>query len=274
MAGQYPAPLPSLGLNLAPSSSNVAGAPAYLPSIGLVLGTTGGRSPLSATAGAFVLTGQAAALKSGRKVASAAGSFSEAGVAATLTKASPGFGMGAPAPLPSLSLMLERSASDPLMAGASGSFVLTGVAPVLLKGRGIAAGTARYIVNGAPAQRDLQLTADKATFADTGVAAVLTRASQGITANRGAFVLTGFAAGLIYQTSIARTLAAQFGIFTLTGIDATLPTTIARKLICDRGSFVLTGNAADLHFVGWVPINSGTGTWTNVSQASTTWTGV
>lgn len=271
MAGQYPAPLPSLGLNLAPGLPNVAGAPAYLPSVGLVLSATGG-SPLTAAAGAFVLTGQVAALKSGHKVVSAAGVFTETGIASTLTKASIGGG-GDASPLPSLGLMLVRAAGSKVVFGANAAFALSGVAESLIKGVGITAATGTYLLNGAPAQRDLQITADKATFAVTPVAAALSRASQGITASSGAFVLTGNSAGLAYQTANSFVLPALRGQYVLTGNAATFPTQIARTIIAGAGSFATTGGGATFTAVHWAPMSQSAGTWTSVAPTSnTTWT--
>ena len=275
MAGLSPAPLPSLGSLFDPAGTiGSAGAPFALPSIGLLLGTTGGRSPLTGSAGAFALTGIAAVLKAGHIVTSAAGSYSLTGVAATLTKASPGFGTGAPAPLPSLSLMLERSANDKLFTVSVGAFNLNGVAATLTKGHGLAAAAGSFLWSGAPALRDIQVTADKATFAYTANAATLTKVSPGITAVPGSYVLTGGVTALIYQPVGTNVLAAFPGSFALTGNNAALPSTIARVLIADKGTFAWSGVSASLVVIGWAPVAPSSGSWTNVTGSGSTWTNV
>ena len=105
------------------------------------------------------------------------------------------------------------------------------------------------------------LTADKATFTLTGIAAGLTRQLK-LTADTGSFALTGNATGLTRQlkmtasvgsfteTGIAvgltqqKKLATSTGAFTETGIDAGL--TVARKLVVSTGSFTETGIDAGL----------------------------
>lgn len=237
-----------------------------------MFGASGGRV-LTAATGSFALTGVAAALRPAWKLISAAGSFAETGVAATLTKASIGAG-GDAAPLPSMGLLFINDPTRKVLFAANGVFTLTGNAAAVTKGRALQSAVGTFVLNGAPALRDMQVTADKATFAFTGVAAALSRASQGVTANTGSFALTGNPAGLVYQTATGRTLAASFGQFILTGNDATLPTQIARKIVADTGAFAVTGNAAIFIAVHWAPQSPPGSTWTDVAGSSTTWTPV
>jgi hypothetical protein len=275
MAGLSPAPLPSLGSLFDPAGTiGSAGAPFALPSIGLLLGTSAGRAPLTASAGAFALTGNAATLKGGRKFAGAAGSYSFTGVDATLTKGSPNFGVGAPAPLPSLSLLLERSTDNKLFAVSAGAFSLTSIATTLTKGHGLAAGAGSFLWTVAPAQRDIQVTADKTTFAYTANAATLTKASPGIVATNGSYVLTGGIAALVYQPVGTNVLSAFPGAFALTGNDAALPSTIARVLLADKGTFALAGVSTVFQLIGWAPVSGASSTWTNVTNSGSTWNNV
>ena len=78
---------------------------------------------LIASTGTFVLTGQAAALLAGRKLAAATGVFTLTGLAANLVKGRH-------------------------LVAAPGSFVLTGNAAGLLAGRRLVAGTGVYVLTG------------------------------------------------------------------------------------------------------------------------------
>lgn len=270
--GFAPAPLPSLSLVFF-APDNAAGSPAPFPSLGLVLGAATAPT-LVASVGDFALTGVAGSLKAGHKVAASAGSFALSGQNATLTNGTVSGGVDAPAYLPSIGLVLAHSDSAPFVIGSPGAFALSGVAVNLLRGHGVVCGTGTFLLNGAPALRDMQVTADKATFALTGKAATLKRTTPGVTASAGAFTFSGKAAGLSYETSAAKVLSAFAGDFTVTGQDVTFPTTIERKLVADRGTFALTLNSASLVFVGWVREDKASGTWTNVTSASGTWTNV
>lgn len=272
MAGFSPVPLPSLSTLFDPAGAiGSSGAPFALPSMSLVLGTTGGRSPLSASAGSFALTGTAASLKSGRKIISAAGAFSLTGVDSTGTKGTPNFGVSDPAYLPSMSLVLERGTGAPLLSAGPGAFALAGVQAALISGRGIAANAGSFLWSGAPALRDIVVTADKGTYSYAPNAATLTKASPGITAIAGNYVLTASSAALVYQPIGVKVLPAFFGSFALTGNDAALPSTIARVLLADRGTFAMTGNSASFILVGWGPLTPATGTWTDVTPATSSW---
>lgn len=272
MAGLSPAPLPSLS-SLLNAALGSAGAPAPLPSLGMVLGSSSNRI-LSSAVGSYALTGNAVALNSARKAVSAAGSFSLTGVDSTLTKATPGFGIGAPASLPSLSLMLERASGNKLFQGGSGAFVVGSVATALARGHGLTAAAGAYAWTGAPALRDMQLTADKGTFSSTVNAATLTRSSPGVTGATGHYTMTGVAAGLVYQPTGVAVLSASFGSFALTGNDAALPSTINRVLSADKGTFAVSSIGASFVLIGWSPVDPSSGVWTNVSNASSAWTDV
>lgn len=270
MAGYAPAPLPSLSL-VFNAPSNSVGNPASLPSLGLVLGSTTSKT-LTGAVGSYALTGIAAALKAGLKLVSAAGSYSESGQAATLTLVNSGIGVSAPAPLPSMSLVLERATGDKLMAGAVGSFVLSGVAAGGLRGTALVAGIGSFSWSGAPALRDLQVTADKGTFSETANAATLSLVTPGIVAAAGSFAISSLGAALVYQPTGTFVLAGDVGSFLLTGNAASFPTTIARVLQCDKGAFAMTANPVIFTYVGWSRIDASASAWTSVSASSTTWT--
>lgn len=271
MAGYSPVSLPSLStLFDPPGSLGSAGSPAPLPSLGLMLGNTGGRAPLTAAAGSFALSGVSTPLKVGRKVAPAAGAFALTGQDATLTK--PGVNsVAAPASLPHLGLVLELASGIKFMTAAVGSFAWSGVAAGLNRGHALIADVGVFVVSGAPALRDLQVTADRATFAITRNDATLRRTAGAFTAGAGSFAFTGRAAALVYETATARTLAGESGTFLMTGQGATLPATILRKLVADTGSFAFTGKAATFIAVHWSPIVPTGDIWTNVTGPATTW---
>ena len=270
MAGYSPVPLPSLSTLFDPTVNNFAGAPAPLPSIGLVMNPAPAKT-LTAAAGSFALTGVAATLKGALKLIEAAGSFSLTGVAATLSSSTAG-GISSPAYLPSMSLVLERSSSNKLMAVSAGSFVLSGVASSLVSGLGMTADAGSFVLSGAPALRDLQVTSDRGTFALTGVAETLTHGNPGIAAGTGAFALTGIDAGFAYQSGTVFVLPGLAGVFVLTGNDATLPTTVDRLIVADRGTFAITGSAATMTYYGWSLQSASNSTWTDVTASTTTWT--
>ena len=270
MAGYAPASLPSLSL-VFDAPSNSVGNPASLPSIGLVLGSTTSHTFPAAT-GTYALTGIAATLRGAFKLGSAAGSYTETGVAATLTPDAVTGGISSPMFIPSMSLVMERAAGDKLFSAYTGAFTLAGPATSLIHGYVLATAAGSLIFTGAPADRDMQVTADRGTFAVTGIDGAFTRSTQTLPSAAGAFVFTGVPAGFAYQTGTSKVLPAEFAAFTLTGNAATFPTTIARILQCDRAQFAITTFSAAMTYVGWSRVSAASSSWTNVSSSSTTWT--
>lgn len=197
----------------------------------------GGSVTLPADAGAFALTGGAAALKAARLLAAGSGSFSFTGQTASLEK---GYKLSAEAAAFVLAGGDVAFRATRLLTATSGSFTLTGADAGLAKGR--------------------TLVADTGTFALTGGDAALV-AMRKLAADSGSFTLSGADVTL----AKGRTLIADSGVYTLVGGDATLRT--VRKIIADGGVFGLTGTAANLRATRYLQANSGSFSFTGQQAA-------
>jgi hypothetical protein len=164
-----------------------------------------GAYTLTAASGSFVLTGAAASLKAGRKIAAAAASFALSGTAATLAK---GFRLTA----------------------ASGPFVLSGAAAALKAGRKIAAASGSFALSGATIalRKGFSLSAASGSYVLNGLAASL-KAARKLPAASTSFVLTGAAAGLSKASLAAYILTAARGLFALSPNNAELSRSQPRK---------------------------------------------
>lgn len=205
---------------------------------------------LTAAAGSFALTGNAAGLRADRKLTAAAGSFSLTGNAAglyrglKLTAAAGSFAWTGNA----ASLVTARS-----LVAAAGAYVQTGNAAALRINRIMAAASGSYtftgndasLVHSAPGS--YSITASAGAYSLTGNAAAL-RADRRLAADAGVFNLTGSVAQLLRGYR----LAATAGSFAFTGNDATLSASQAYSLTAAAGSFSWTGNAAGLTYSGAV----------------------
>jgi hypothetical protein len=227
-------------LTYVPAGNQGGGFPSPL----LILSTLFGVDPRS-NPGSFILTGQAAILKSGRRLVCAAGSYALSGQAATLTKSSLNAG-GDPAPLLILSTLLTPSATNRSIYGAPGAFVVSGQAATLTKGRALFADTGSFIVSGAPAERDMEMNGDTGAFVLSGQPAGLTRTYTALACDAGSFVVTGRDAILRKETAGQRILGAFPGGFVVTGNDA--GSVYTRNLQCDAGAFGVSGQNASLRW--------------------------
>lgn len=245
MAGQYPAPLPHLGLVLT-GVVNSSQYPAPLPSLGLVMAQGTGVYVLTATVGTYALTGVGPTLKYGHRLVSAAGAHTLTGVAATLTKS----GINStqyPAPLPSLSSLLSGASGIGFLTASPGTFTLSGTAAVLTKGVALSAASGTFVATGAPALRDMQVTASGSAYAISGSSATLTATHLPLTAATGTYVMTGQAAALISQSD--KIMLGGTGAYTLTGVAATLSYP-GRVLQCAPGTFAETGYTSGYQTTG------------------------
>lgn len=242
-AGSYALTGQDAALWYVPTTAN-AGDPAPLPHLGLVL--SGGFDGIIADPGAFTVTGVSDDLRVGRKLVAAAGSFSLTGQDATLsyTVNSVEF----PAPLPHLSLVLTGVEGVYGLPAASGAFTLTGQDAALRKGVGVIAATGSFLFTGAPALRDLQITAEHGQFDLISVGATLTGTHLPLTADAGAFVFDGFAAGLEYSGELS--MLGSPGSFLVDPQGQTL--TFGRALLADAGAFVLSGQDSTYTTTGTV----------------------
>lgn len=143
---------------------------------------------LTASAASFVLTGAAATLIWGRKIAADAAVFALAGANA--------------------SLLAARK-----IVAAAGSFTLTGADAGLLRGLRFAADAASFTLTGASAAfvYGRKIVAEAGSFALTGASAGLIAARR-IAADAGAFILTGAAVTF----SVVRKLVAGAASFVVT----------------------------------------------------------
>jgi hypothetical protein len=124
--------------------------------------------------------------------------------------------------------------------GASGaSFNVTGIAAALFGANTLAAQTGLFSLNGVAMRPAYSLGADRASFNVTGMAVTFSQGTAPVlTANPGIFTLTGIVASLLEVNAIA----ANAGGFALTGIAAGLKIAMPAA----SSAFTLTGNAATL----------------------------
>lgn len=259
MAGFAPAPLPSLSLVLGEQFTLTAAVgsfaltgqdatfsygsigssenPAPLPHIGLNLGPVTGYTGVSDT-GSFLLTGVSAGLYRRYTHVCAVGSYALTGQDATLTKNSVN-STEFPAPLPHLSSLLGGTAGAYSLPALGGSYALTGQDATLRRGVGIIADAGAFVWTGAPALRDMQLTAEAATFTQTWIDPTITATHNPLACEVGAYAVTGFAAGLNYDgTDII--MSAFVGTFDVTGNDAAMDYGLAIQ--CEAGDFAVAAN--------------------------------
>lgn len=220
---------------------------------------------LTAAAGSFALSGQAASLKAGRSVTAAAGSFSLSGQSATLKAGRVLVSAAGSFTLSGQPATLYRAIT--LTAGA-GSFTLSGQAASFGLTRTLSAGAGSYSLSGQAAAFAVTrvLSAGTGAFTLTGKAATLTRTgSYSLTCDTGDFTLSGQAAGL----AATRLLTAGAGSFTLSGQAASL--TAARTLAAGTGDFTLAGQAAGLTYTpnaGAYTLSAEAGVFTLNGQAA------
>lgn len=187
---------------------------------------------LTAEAGAYSVSGSAAALKALRLVSAASGAFALAGTAAALRRGYP-------------------------LAAASGSFTLAGSAASLKSLRRLAAATGAFATAGTAAalERGLRLAADSGNFSWTGEAAGLVYTPYTppqvftLVAESGAFAIVGSPAILIGPSSAAiATGGSRRRRLSVPYFEpaAPLPARAPRRLSCQPGRFEVVGGNAQL----------------------------
>lgn len=195
--------------------------PGFAPIGSLPFGSVPARNALkyslAAAAGAFSLTGSAAASVTARQLAAASGSFALTGSGASF-------------------------ASARKLAAAAGAFSLTGSAAAFKAARPLPAATGAFTLTGRNAAFSAarKLAGGTGSFALAGSSANLDAPTRHLDGDAGAFALTGSAAGF----HDARPLAGATGAFALTGHGAGYNT--ARKLAGQTGSFGLQGKPASI----------------------------
>ena len=220
------------------TSSNATGRPAMI--VGAFYELTLNNYTLTAAAGSYTLTGQAATLKAGRVVTGAAGSFSLTGQAASLLKTSK---VTADAGGYTLSGQAATLKAGRLLTGAAGSYTLSGQAATLYRALTLTGAAGSYTLSGQAATFALtrKLTAAAGAYTLSGQAATL-KAGRVLTAAAGSYTLTGQAATL----KAGRVATGAAGAYTLSGQAATLVT--GRTLAANAGAYTLSGQAAGLTY--------------------------
>ena len=183
---------------------------------------TDGQASLTAEAGSFTLTGQAAGLQAQRRMAAGTGAFDLTGQDA--------------------GLRVTRR-----MTAEAGSFTLSGQSATLVRALRLTAGTGAFSLIGQDAALNVAgsstLAAETGVFALGGQAAGL-RAARRLAAEPGSFSLAGQAAGM----RVAHLLAADAGSFVLTGQAVNLRA--LRRMLAESGPFVVAGQDAQFGIAG------------------------
>lgn len=216
---------------------------------------------LTAAAGSYVLTGNAAGLKRGLMLTAAAGSYAVTGVAAGQRRT---YALAAAVGAYTLTGVAAGLARGLRLSGAAGAYVLTGNAAAMRRGAKLVAAAGTYTLTGGDVAflRTYALAAQAGAYILTGNDAGLVATHTDLLAGTGVYVLTGNDAALRRGFSLAagvgsyaltgvaaggvRTYALQgaVGSYVLTGIDVTFRR--ALQLTAAAGSYTLTGNAANL----------------------------
>lgn len=220
----------------------------------------GGAITLAAEAGAYSVTGTAAALEHGREVAADSGAYAIAGTAATLAHGRELLAAAGAYAVTGTAAAIERGRS---VSAEAGSYALTGTAAELEHGRVVAAAAGSYAVTGTDASLDVladkTLAADPGSYAVTGTVAALEQGRQ-VTAEAGSYALSGTAAALEHGRAVdagagsysitgtaaalerAWVVSADAGSYAVSGTDAALVYDAADKaLIAEAGSYAITG---------------------------------
>lgn len=173
---------------------------------------------VTASVGAFVLSGIAAALKAAHTMAAAKGTFTLTGVAALFPVTRKVVAAVGAFVLTGIAAAFSYGYK---VVAAKGTFTLTGVAAALKAARSFAAAKGTFSLTGVSVSLHLAwlVAASVGAYTVTGVSAVL-RSSRTMAAATGSFLLTGKAAAFIQ--SLSYFLNAATGVFTLSGKSAVL----------------------------------------------------
>jgi hypothetical protein len=243
---------------------------APLPSLGLALDEAW-------PAGLFTVTGQDASLRVNRLLAAEYGEFTLTGQDATLTEVTAQTPVYA-APIPPLSFLELSTAGQYVLTCEPGLFAVAGQAAALTKSKQLVCEFGSFVVSGAPAVRDLQITAERGTFVEFGIDAQLGLAPRTLTAAYAGFTVTGFDATLTYETVGERVLNCEYGRFNMSRSDQQSATeidmTVTRVLTCEHGTFTINGQNATLTGPRWSEVTEGSGTWVYVTPSGGVWTDV
>lgn len=207
-------------------------------------GSGGASYSLTADAGSYTLTGQAAGTKFGRKLVAGQGTYTLTGSAASLLE-----GHVITCAQGSYTLTGSTAYADYAITCASGSYTLSGQAAGTKAARKLAAAQGAYTLTGqdvallytTPGAYSLAM--GQGTYTLTGQAAAL-QAARRIVAAQGLYALSGQAAAL----RLGRKVALAAGSYSLTGQDIAFDA--PARLAAAAGSYALTGQAVTLTYAG------------------------
>ena len=196
---------------------------------------------LSASSGAYTLTGIASSLINARKLTASAGSYSLAGQLAN-------FFRGIKVVSASGSYVLTGQSSSllkgPKVTSEAGAYLLTGQSPGLTVTRLMGANAGSYTVSGQALNllKGFKVSSSAGSYSLSGQEATLTYSGSAafIAANSGSFSLTGIAASL----EMGRVVTATAGSYSLAGQTVILLT--GHKVPASSGSYSLSGQAVAL----------------------------
>ena len=214
--------------------------------VALAPAPTGDTYTLIAASGSFTQTGQATALKVGRKLTAATASYSLSGIAAAFKTSRKLLAVSGSYALTGNTATLTYTpiaGPDYTLVSDVGSFTLAGQAVSLKVGRKIAAASGSYTLTGyaTTLKASRTLGASDGSYSLTGIDASF-KAGRSMAASSGAYTLTGIATGL----TAGRKITAASGSFSLTGYEATLDysnESATYSLVAANGAYALSGQA-------------------------------
>lgn len=217
----------------------------------------GGGATITGDSGSYTLTGTAATLKAGRKLAADSGTYNLTGTAAALKVGRKLTADSGTYTLTGTAVAFKRGYA---LGAESGTYTVSGTSVNLKAGRKLTADSGSYALTGTDVTLNYSpagsynLTAESGTYTLTGTAATL-KVSRKLTADSGTYALTGTAAGLAKGVR----LTAESGSYTLTGSNVAFARTYV--LTAESGAYTLTGTSAGLTWSGApvveVPTNGG-----------------
>lgn len=196
-----------------------------------------GRKIAAATAGSYGFAGSTVVVRKGYKAAAGAGSYGLAGSSAALRKASRIAVLAGAYAVTGTAANLKHGRRLP---SVSGSYALSGADVSFHRSYAIGAGVASYGLTGDDVSfaRSYVLKPAVGAYALTGADASFTKlSSKTVIAESGSYDLSGVDAKLLE----AKRISAASGSYSHTGSDASLSLAVNKQLLTDAGSYALFG---------------------------------
>lgn len=187
--------------------------------IALKVASGGNNYSLTASGGAYAVSGTAATLKTSRKLLMASAAYAVTGTAATPRR---GFKIAANAASYALTGQAATFKRTYKAAANGGSYATTGTAATLKTARKVVGGGGAYAVTGQPAtlKKGRTVAAASGTYALSGQPVTLTKQLL-MSANGGAYALVGSDATLTFRTPNIR-MTIESGTYEVSGDPVTL----------------------------------------------------